>query len=219
MSSLQTRSGPALVDGERGAQGLAAQWIHMERLKTKRTTRRAQNTRLINEASALLQNQDSTISQITTVAERLRANNDELRRLNEEFEGHIPDATAMPGPNSQPDRSELDRLLDFLSIEVESREKSEFKTTETKNTKTTRYEDNIARRESSVRGVIDGGSQQTFVTEDLSRHLQLKCVGYTKMALSTFACASTQECKKRCVVELELRSQFNMDGCKAEAIE
>ncbi|KAG0427727.1 hypothetical protein HPB47_025252, partial [Ixodes persulcatus] len=69
----------------------AAQWISMERLKTKRTTRRPQNTRLINEASALLQNQDSTISQITTVAERLRANNDELRRLNEEFEGHIPD--------------------------------------------------------------------------------------------------------------------------------
>ncbi|XP_042148992.1 uncharacterized protein LOC121837441 [Ixodes scapularis] len=539
----------------------------MERLKTKRTTRRAQNTRLINEASALLQNQDSTISQITTVAERLRANNDELRRLNEEFEGHIPDgsfetefqavvqyedeatatisalqcrkdlldqissrgaprepsrhpndtqgsrqagtrlpkltitpfkgeiskwsafweqfdetihknaslstsekfgylrmylggeaeaavaglprtetcyadaieilnrrfgdkkrleqeyfsslrlispvksandtsglrtmfdqvqinirglqtlgvnkssfssmlcdilmralprdivvnyhrtahlsaATAMPGPSSQPDRSELDRLLDFLAIEVESREKSEFKITETKNTKTTRYEDNIARRESSrptssvlynrpsphktrccfcngtshssadcssslpldqkkqrltkemrcfrctlsghrardcrrkiscatcggrhaksmcdptrikakegksdtqnsmtvcttsihrefresgavllqtfrawavsgtscryVRGVIDGGSQQTFVTEDLSRHLQLKCVGYTKMALNTFACASTQQCKKRRVVELELRSQFNMDGCKIEAIE
>ncbi|KAG0427071.1 hypothetical protein HPB47_025852, partial [Ixodes persulcatus] len=71
----------------------AAQLIPMERLKTKRTTRRAQNTRLINEASALLQNQDSTISQITTVAERLRANNDELRRLNEEFEGHIPDGS------------------------------------------------------------------------------------------------------------------------------
>ncbi|KAM7312688.1 uncharacterized protein ISCGN_009593 [Ixodes scapularis] len=65
----------------------------MERLKTKRTTRRAQNTRLDNEASALLQNQDSTISQITTVAERLRPNNDELRRLNEEFEGHIPDGS------------------------------------------------------------------------------------------------------------------------------
>ncbi|KAG0431050.1 hypothetical protein HPB47_022146 [Ixodes persulcatus] len=59
----------------------------------KRTTRRAQNTKLINEASALLQNQDSTISQIATVAERLRANNDEFRRLNEEFEGHIPDGS------------------------------------------------------------------------------------------------------------------------------
>ncbi|KAM7280957.1 uncharacterized protein ISCGN_005922 [Ixodes scapularis] len=539
----------------------------MERLKIKRTTRRAQNTTFINEASALLQNQDSTISQITTVAERLRANNDELRRLNEAFEGHIPDgsfetefqavvqyedeatatisalqcrkdlldqissrkaprepsrhpndtqgsrqagtrlpkltitpfkgeiskwsafweqfdetihknaslstsekfgylrmylggeaeaavaglprtdtcytdaievlnrrfgdkkrleqeyfsslrlispvksandtsglrtmfdqvqinirglqtlgvnkssfssmlwdilmralprdivvnyhrtahlsaATAMPGPSSQPDRSELDPLLNFLASEVESREKSEFKITKTKNTKTTRYEDNRARRESSrptslvlynrpsphktrccfsngtshssadcssslpldqkkhrltkemrcfrctlsghrardcrrkiscatcggrhaksmcdptrikakegksdtqnsmtvcttsirrefreseavllqtfrawavsgtscryVRGVIDGGSQQTFVTEDLSRHLLLKCVGYTKTALSTFACASTQQCKKRRVVELELRSQFNMDGCKIEAIE
>ncbi|KAG0434867.1 hypothetical protein HPB47_018821 [Ixodes persulcatus] len=62
---------------------------------------------------------------------------------------HLSAATAIPGPSSQPDRSELDRLLDFLSIEVESREKGEFKIPEKKNTKTTSYEDNISRQETA----------------------------------------------------------------------
>uniref|UniRef100_A0A6B0URB7 Putative secreted protein n=1 Tax=Ixodes ricinus TaxID=34613 RepID=A0A6B0URB7_IXORI len=56
----------------------------MDRLE-KRTTQWAQNTRRTNEASTLLQYQDPTISQITTVAKRLRANSSELRQINEDF--------------------------------------------------------------------------------------------------------------------------------------
>lgn len=63
--------------------------------------------------------------------------------------GHFSAATAVSAASSQPVGSELDRLLDFVSIEVKSREKSEFKTTEPKETKTTAYKDSIARRESS----------------------------------------------------------------------
>lgn len=68
-----------------------------------------------------------------------------------------------------------------------------------------------------IGGVIDSGNQQMFVTRCLSRRLQLKCVGYTKMSLNRFASASTQECKKRHVIELKFRSQLNTDAYKIEA--
>lgn len=48
-----------------------------------------------------------------------------------------------------------------------------------------------------VRGVFDGGSQRTFVTEDLSRHLGLKCVGSIKIALNTFASTTDQAAENR----------------------
>lgn len=51
----------------------------MNRLKEKRTARRQQNTRLINEAKAVLDTAD--IGELASLRERLQANNDELERL------------------------------------------------------------------------------------------------------------------------------------------
>ncbi|XP_037529191.1 GRIP and coiled-coil domain-containing protein 1-like [Rhipicephalus sanguineus] len=63
----------------------------MNRLKMKRTTRRAQNTKLIQEASALLENDDATVRQIDSIYERLKSNNEELKKINDEMESHISD--------------------------------------------------------------------------------------------------------------------------------
>ncbi|KAH6924200.1 hypothetical protein HPB50_013697 [Hyalomma asiaticum] len=58
----------------------------MEYLKSKRTSLRVQNTRIIDEAcfSSL-----TTRDQLTSMHERLKANKDELRSLNNEIEQHI----------------------------------------------------------------------------------------------------------------------------------
>lgn len=67
--------------------------------------------------------------------------------------------------------------------------------------------------------MIDRCSQLTFVSKGLSRRLQLKCVRYSKMALPTLACASTQESHKRRSLELKLRRNFNVDRYEIEATE
>lgn len=61
----------------------------MNRLKEKRTARRQQNTRLINEARSVLDTAD--IGTLASLRERLQANNDELEKLNVLFEEHIKD--------------------------------------------------------------------------------------------------------------------------------
>ncbi|XP_037508939.1 uncharacterized protein LOC119385602 [Rhipicephalus sanguineus] len=61
----------------------------MDKLKMKRTTRRAQNTKLIQEASVLLENDDATVRQIDSIYERLKSNNEELKKINDEMESHI----------------------------------------------------------------------------------------------------------------------------------
>lgn len=66
----------------------------MEKLKFKRTSRRAQNTRIINEASAAMMNDCATVDQLASLYERLKANNDELNKINEELETYIEDPAA-----------------------------------------------------------------------------------------------------------------------------
>ncbi|KAH6925892.1 hypothetical protein HPB50_011750 [Hyalomma asiaticum] len=61
----------------------------MERLRSKRTSRRSMNTRLINEARALLSDEAATVDQLNTIYGRLKVNNDELNKINDELESHI----------------------------------------------------------------------------------------------------------------------------------
>ncbi|XP_049274155.1 uncharacterized protein LOC125759434 [Rhipicephalus sanguineus] len=63
----------------------------MERLKSKRTSRRSLNTRIINEARALLSDATATVDQLNAIYGRLKANNDELNQINQELESHIAD--------------------------------------------------------------------------------------------------------------------------------
>ncbi|XP_037526117.1 paramyosin-like [Rhipicephalus sanguineus] len=65
----------------------------MDKLKMKRTKRRAQNTKLIKEASAVLENDDATVRHIDSIYERLKSNNEELKKINDEMESHISDET------------------------------------------------------------------------------------------------------------------------------
>ncbi|XP_040072261.1 uncharacterized protein LOC120844516 [Ixodes scapularis] len=61
----------------------------MERLKSKHTVRRSQNTWLINEATAVLETAD--LATLTLLLERLTTSNNELRQINTETEDHISD--------------------------------------------------------------------------------------------------------------------------------
>ncbi|KAG0444805.1 hypothetical protein HPB47_013362, partial [Ixodes persulcatus] len=54
-----------------------------------RTVRRSQNTRLINEATAVLETAD--LATLTSLLERLTTSNNELRQINNETEDHIRD--------------------------------------------------------------------------------------------------------------------------------
>lgn len=63
----------------------------MEKLKAKRTSRRSLNSRIINEASALLRSDSATHEQLDSIYERLKANNDELNKINVELESLIAD--------------------------------------------------------------------------------------------------------------------------------
>ncbi|KAG0417023.1 hypothetical protein HPB47_005947, partial [Ixodes persulcatus] len=54
-----------------------------------RTVRRSQNTRLINEATAVLETAD--LATLTSLLERLTTSNNELRQINNKTEDHISD--------------------------------------------------------------------------------------------------------------------------------
>ncbi|XP_064462610.1 uncharacterized protein LOC135373316 [Ornithodoros turicata] len=70
-----------------------------------------------------------------------------------------------------------------------------------------------------VRGIIDGGSQRTFVREDLVDKLGLPVIGTTNIRLNTFAtsCADHRSRSLR-VVQLRLRSQYKTTEHILEAI-
>ncbi|XP_064470123.1 uncharacterized protein LOC135384870 [Ornithodoros turicata] len=60
-----------------------------------------------------------------------------------------------------------------------------------------------------LRGIIDGGSQLTFIRDDIAQKLKLKVVGESKLRLNTFASSSTaNKTHLGKVVELHLRSQY-----------
>lgn len=69
-----------------------------------------------------------------------------------------------------------------------------------------------------VRGILDGGSQRSFVTEELVRKLHLQVLGETRIALNTFGCASPSTAERRKVVEVPLRSQHSSDTRIVRAI-
>ncbi|KAL1471401.1 hypothetical protein MTO96_039953 [Rhipicephalus appendiculatus] len=62
----------------------------MDRLETKRAARRAQSTRVINEATTLLQSDCNDRAMISKVIDKLVASRDELRKINAELEDVIP---------------------------------------------------------------------------------------------------------------------------------
>ncbi|KAH9360270.1 hypothetical protein HPB48_005722 [Haemaphysalis longicornis] len=70
-----------------------------------------------------------------------------------------------------------------------------------------------------IRGIFDGGSQRTFVSEELCKHLKLECIGFIDIALNTFANAKRQPDAMRRIVELRLKSQFSDTEVVVSAIE
>ncbi|KAM7304098.1 uncharacterized protein ISCGN_013998 [Ixodes scapularis] len=69
-----------------------------------------------------------------------------------------------------------------------------------------------------VRAIIDGGSQRTFIREDLSRKLGLKVLGYVSLRLNTFG-HSTSRPQRRRLVQVRLHSQYGQEECVIEAVE
>lgn len=65
--------------------------MKMEKLKAKRTSRRSLNSRIINEASALFRSDSAMHEQLDSIYERLKANNNELNKINVELESLITD--------------------------------------------------------------------------------------------------------------------------------
>ncbi|XP_077501027.1 uncharacterized protein LOC144111873 [Amblyomma americanum] len=69
-----------------------------------------------------------------------------------------------------------------------------------------------------VRILLDGGSQRTFVKEEVSRRLKLRVVGKERLAIHTFG--TTKPSIKTCNrVELWLRSRHNDNIIRLEALE
>ncbi|KAL1424345.1 hypothetical protein MTO96_020271 [Rhipicephalus appendiculatus] len=62
----------------------------MDHLKIKRAARRAESTRVINEATTLLQNDCNDRTTISKGLDKLVASRDELRKSNAELEDVIP---------------------------------------------------------------------------------------------------------------------------------
>ncbi|KAH6920911.1 hypothetical protein HPB50_028098 [Hyalomma asiaticum] len=62
----------------------------MDRLKQKRSSARAQNTKIINEATGILQSDSADRATLITLKERLTSSNDKLKKISEEMEDHIP---------------------------------------------------------------------------------------------------------------------------------
>lgn len=59
----------------------------MDRLKERRAIRQAQNTPVMNEATAVIATAD--LVSLTSPLERLTTSNNELRQINNEIEDHI----------------------------------------------------------------------------------------------------------------------------------
>ncbi|XP_064469887.1 uncharacterized protein LOC135384620 [Ornithodoros turicata] len=60
-----------------------------------------------------------------------------------------------------------------------------------------------------IRGVIDGGSQQTFIRKDVADKLRLNVLGNITVSLNTFGSTTATQQRQRCnVVEVRLRSKF-----------
>ncbi|XP_064488292.1 uncharacterized protein LOC135400377 [Ornithodoros turicata] len=60
-----------------------------------------------------------------------------------------------------------------------------------------------------LRGIFDGGSQRTFIRNDIARRLKLPLIGQTTLQLNTFAGDASRDNILKCkVVEVRLRSQF-----------
>lgn len=60
-----------------------------------------------------------------------------------------------------------------------------------------------------IRGILDGGSQRTFLKEDLVEKLGLKVVGETSLAVNSLAPAVPSKERRHKIVEVRLRSQFD----------
>ncbi|KAM7281167.1 uncharacterized protein ISCGN_006068, partial [Ixodes scapularis] len=69
----------------------ASEDSHMERVRTKRNSRRAHTTRLIHEVRTTLANDDHDLSSLTTLLQRLTTNIEELKTLDREFESFVSD--------------------------------------------------------------------------------------------------------------------------------
>ncbi|KAH6939518.1 hypothetical protein HPB50_019009 [Hyalomma asiaticum] len=62
----------------------------MDRLKQKRSSARAQNTKIINEATAILQSDSADRATLIALKERLTSSNEKLKKISEKMEDHIP---------------------------------------------------------------------------------------------------------------------------------
>ncbi|XP_029835783.2 uncharacterized protein LOC115319889 [Ixodes scapularis] len=70
-----------------------------------------------------------------------------------------------------------------------------------------------------IRGVIDSGSQRTFIREDVSRKFKLKVIGKVNLSVNAFGSVRDSERHERRLVEIELQSQYDNQKHRIEAIE
>lgn len=69
-----------------------------------------------------------------------------------------------------------------------------------------------------IRAIADGGSQTTFIREDISKTLCLKELGSTSLQLNTFGQAAATSQRRR-LVEVRLRSQYDGTEHLIQAVE
>lgn len=69
-----------------------------------------------------------------------------------------------------------------------------------------------------MRGILDSGSQRSFIKEDLAMKLRLKIVRETRIAFNVFGRATPSSAAKLKIVEIPLHSQHNSEVCIVQAI-
>lgn len=74
-------------------------------------------------------------------------------------------------------------------------------------------------KRSFIRGLIDGGSQRSFIREDVSKKLMLPVVGEVALSINTFGKTSGAKKQSYRIVRRTLQSQYNENECTLDAVE
>ncbi|KAH7944871.1 hypothetical protein HPB49_001388 [Dermacentor silvarum] len=163
----------------------------MERLRQKRATVRAAVTKIINDMTTLMRTEPTPSSELTDHLNLLKIKETMLRDLENQVEEHVTD--------------------DNLEDELQS---------------VGQYQESITAQvwalgtgsKCFVRMLIDGGSQRSFITEELSRKLKATVLAKEQLTILGFGNVSALRKYYR-RVRVTLHSQYDSNSLEVEAVE
>ncbi|KAH7958678.1 hypothetical protein HPB49_004287 [Dermacentor silvarum] len=240
----------------------------MDRLKAKRSARRTQSAKIINEATTLLESGCNDRTAFSKVIYKLVANRDELQEINAELEdvisvedlereyesaAHYDDqtletltrlrarledlsigSTVQTPPSTTPNKPSAPTTVSSESfgprlptLSINPFHEREIRKEDPYLFKFLWFDKSMdmfrswivgSNETSYIRDIFNGGSQRTFIKEDLVARLGLNIIRETCLAVNTFASDAPSRVRKCNVVEVRPRSQFDDSEHIIEAI-